>query len=100
MLDSKSYEEYAAQVNTRFQLLETSPVLELVLTEITEKKLTAQQEYFSLVFLGANELCLPQRTYQMKHEHLGEGALFLVPVGQDNEGMRYEAAFNRLINAK
>ena len=100
MLDSKSYEEYAAQVNTKFRLLEMSPVLEIILSEITEKKLTARQEYFSLVFIGASEFPLPQRTYEMIHEHLGDGALFLVPVGQDNDGIKYEAAFNRLIDDK
>lgn len=96
MLESKSYEEYAAQVNTKFHLLEFSPILEIVLTEITECKTTARQEYFSLLFLGADEFPLPQQTYEMKHEQLGAGALFLVPVGRDSEGMRYEAAFNRL----
>ena len=96
MLESKSYEEYAAQLNTKFQLLDTSPMLELVLSEITECKITARQELFSLLFLGTSEFPLSQRTYEMKHEQLGAGALFLVPIGRDGERMRYEAAFNRL----
>ena len=96
MLEAKSYEEFAAQVNTKFQLLEFSPILEIVLTEIIECKTTARQELFSLLFFGASEFALPQQTYEMKHEQLGAGALFLVPVGRDGEGIRYEAAFNRL----
>lgn len=97
MLESKSYEEFAAQTNSVFQLSEFSPALKIVLIEVSERKTSARQELFSLFFLGASETPLAQRTYEMKHERLGEGFLFLVPVGRDDEGTRYEAAFNRLL---
>lgn len=98
MLNELTYEEYAAQVNTKFQLTGTSPVLEITLTEVSEKKETPRQEMFALIFTGANDFFLPQQTYELSHETLGDGMLFLVPIGRDENGVKYEAVFNRLIN--
>ena len=48
---------------------------------------------FSLVFRGPSAPLLPQRTYVVTHEAVGEQELFLVPLGRDADGVRYEAAF-------
>ncbi|HEY7037186.1 MAG TPA: hypothetical protein VH482_38045 [Thermomicrobiales bacterium] len=48
---------------------------------------------FSLVFRGSRDRVLPQRTYRIEHEAIGEFDLFLVPIGPDRDGMRYEAVF-------
>jgi hypothetical protein len=48
---------------------------------------------FSLLFRGPRTGVLPQRTYRIAHAALGEFPLFLVPIGPDGAGMRYEAAF-------
>jgi hypothetical protein len=48
---------------------------------------------FSLVFRGPATEALAQGTYPVSHVELGELELFLVPIGPDAEGMRYEAAF-------
>jgi len=48
---------------------------------------------FSLVFRGPASPLLPQGTYVLTHAELGELALFLVPIGAEPEGVRYEAAF-------
>jgi hypothetical protein len=48
---------------------------------------------FSLVFRGPVSPVLPQHTYPVTHPDLGELDLFLVALGPDGEGMRYEAAF-------
>lgn len=98
MLDALSYEELAAQVGTTFTVTDTPDQLDLELIEITERRATAQQEYFSLIFRGARESILPQKIYQLQHERLGAGALFLVPIGASAETAEYEAAFNRLID--
>ena len=98
MLDTLNYEELAAQANTKFLLTETTEPIELELIEATERQVTPQQEIFSLIFLGPKDLLLPQRMYQLAHERLGSVTLFLVPIAQSEEGFRYEAAFNRLIN--
>jgi len=37
---------------------------------------------------------LPQRIYTLRNAALGEIEIFLVPVGPDAEGFRYQALFN------
>lgn len=98
MFDKLKYEELASQVNTKFLVTETSEPIELELIEATEPTITPRQEIFSLIFLGPNDLLLPQKIYQLDHEQLGSGILFLVPIGQIGDGIRYEAVYNRLIN--
>ena len=51
---------------------------------------------FSLTFVNHEETILPQKLYELDHETLGRGVIFLVPVGKDENGIRYEAVFNRM----
>lgn len=53
-----------------------------------------QKMPFSLVFQIENNDILPQQIYTMENETLGKVELFLVPIGQDEKGTRYEALFN------
>ncbi len=48
---------------------------------------------FSIVFRGPGGFPLPQRIYQIEHDEIGTFDLFLVPVGPDQAGQRYEAVF-------
>ena len=48
---------------------------------------------FSIVFRGPATPILPQRIYRLEHPALGTFDLFLVPIGPDECGMRYEAIF-------
>jgi len=52
-----------------------------------------RRDSFSLYFICAREPYLPQATYSMTHETLGELALFLVPNSRVQGGYRYEAVF-------
>jgi hypothetical protein len=96
-MNELNYEKWTAQLNTVFRLPELTPPLELKLIGITEPVITPRQEMFSLFFLGPNDLFLEQHTYEFAHEHVGTGSLFIVPVGQSESGITYEAAFNRLV---
>jgi len=49
---------------------------------------------FSLVFRSSPGAPLPQHIYRLHHDDLGALDLFLVPIGPDEEGMRYEAVFS------
>lgn len=49
---------------------------------------------FSIVFRGPTDRPLEQRIYPMAHDSLGSFDIFLVPIGPDREGLRYEAVFN------
>ena|SRR5437762_1311066 len=53
-----------------------------------------KREPFCLVFRGPEECLLPQKIYKMEHAKLGTLELFLVPIGPDQEGQRFEAIFN------
>ena len=48
---------------------------------------------FSLVFCGPGDVLFPQRIYKMEHEEIGTFELFIVPIGSDEKGLRYEAIF-------
>jgi hypothetical protein len=48
---------------------------------------------FSTVFRGPATPILPQRIYRLQHPEIGGFELFLVPIGPDERGMRYEAIF-------
>ena len=97
MLDVLSYEDLAGMVGARFTVTDAPAPLELELAEITERRATGRQECFSLIFRGSPEFILPQRIYQLQHERLGAGALFLVPIAATEQATEYEAAFNRLL---
>jgi hypothetical protein len=48
---------------------------------------------FSAVFLGPAEPVLPQQIYRLENATLGCLEIFLVPIGRDERGVRYEAVF-------
>jgi hypothetical protein len=48
---------------------------------------------FSLVFHAAEGPVYPQGIYPLEHDVLGNFALFMVPIGRDAEGVKYEAVF-------
>lgn len=52
-----------------------------------------QRRQFSLHFDGPLDQALPQGTYVLHHESLGDLDVFLVPLGPADDTMRYEAAF-------
>lgn len=96
---------FSTQLNTPFRI-HLSPITATAveLVEVTEKGVldgqqrptAARQERFSLVFRGPPEERVQQGMYQIQHDQLGTFDLFLVPVSQDQDGVYYEAVFNRL----
>ena len=99
MSEILKYENLAGQVNTKFALIDAAQPFELELIEVTEPTVTASQTFFSLFFLSRGDFMLPQGTYRMNHEQLGEMIIFLVPTARDNNGFKYEAVFNLLNEA-
>lgn len=92
-------EAFAENVNTKFRIpFEASSAAELELLEVVEARSTSRQQQFSVFFRGPLEYILPQGTYHMEHEKMGEIDLFIVPVGRDQDGFRYEAVFNYVID--
>ncbi len=90
-------DQMAEYVNSTFVVLDgPDGAITIELIEVTPLRATARQEIFSLMFHGSADHFLPQHTYTLQHEQLGEFYLMLVPVERDKEGFIYEAAFNRL----
>jgi hypothetical protein len=63
------------------------------LVEATAAGPGVHRDQFSLVFRGPPDMVLPQQIYRIDHDEMGSFELFLVPIGPDADGMRYEAVF-------
>jgi hypothetical protein len=48
---------------------------------------------FSLIFVGPLQPVVAQAIYTLEHPTLGRLELFIVPVGQNPQGMQYQAIF-------
>ena len=100
MLDRLTVEVFAGQIGKTFRLvLEDGPVLDLVLVEARSLSLKSgnsgpRRDPFSLLFLGPKTPVLPQRIYPLESEAFGRLDIFLVPIGADASGVKYEAIFN------
>ncbi|WP_295435340.1 hypothetical protein [uncultured Thiodictyon sp.] len=100
-LRSLNHTEFARCLNQTFTLDPGVPgevrALPLVLIEVTEHGSGAagphRRQPFCVLFRGPALPVLPQRTYVMNHDSLGRLEIFLVPLGPDGQGMRYEAVF-------
>ena len=102
-LNEMTYATFAALLHSRFRVQtgESTPV-ELELVEATTQQTgpaQVQPGNFSLIFAGPQAAFLVQRTYLFEHEKLGAFHLFIVPIGKDQFGFRYEAVFNRPPNS-
>ena len=73
------------------------PELKERLLDIQDKRLRQMDEQgVEMMILSLNAPAV-QGTYQLEHEQFGTFGIFLVPVGRDPQGLRYEALFNRFI---
>ncbi|MSU58984.1 MAG: hypothetical protein EXS35_12600 [Pedosphaera sp.] len=94
-----SYATFVELLHSKFRVRGSAPApVEIELVEVTAHQSgQAQSGNFALVFTGPLHQFLPQGTYLFEHEKLRAFDLFIVPVGKDQKGFRYEAVFNRLI---
>ena len=95
-LQSFTAETFRGRQGETFRLtVDDSNGFDTELIEISEAEAGpgASRAPFSLVFRGPREIVLPQRIYALEHAELGRFEIFLVPIGPDEVGMRYEAVF-------
>ncbi len=85
-----TFDVLAARVGDRF-VARSEPEVELVLRAADPHP--DDHPGGALLFRGGGEWLLPQGTYPLAHETLGEAPLFIVPVGRDTEGLDYQAVF-------
>ena len=90
--------EFSQHVGTEFHVKLDGRETELELIEV--KGYVSQEieqggmERFSVFFVGPRDPFLPQQTYRIAHERMGEFEIFLVPISGDDKSFRYEAVFN------
>lgn len=99
--DWLTYDDFAGREGERFEAsVGGETVVPLVLVEATASTLGGgpgpdgrERHQFNLVFRCSEGPVHPQGTYRLTHAELGALEIFLVPLGEDAEGVRYEAAF-------
>ena len=93
-------EVFAQHLNTKFYVPLEDRRIELELVKVAGDKSSMDKiegvERFALYFLGPGDFYLPQSTYRMEHDALGQLDIFIVPVAKDDKGFRYEAIFSRM----
>ncbi len=92
-------ESFAEQSDTNFQAeTKEGTSFEMTLVEIKTVVSNKIQECFSLLFrTTANDAPAFQQLFRVKHAALGEMTLFLVPVKKNENGLFFEAVFNKLL---
>jgi len=102
MLETFTRDTFAPHLDQRFQLEHPGGMVEIELVELTDlsSKTSPQpppqrvkRVPFSIVFRGPRDPILVQQIFKLSHSRLGEFELFLVPIGRDANGTRYEAVF-------
>jgi hypothetical protein len=95
-LASVTQETFAPHLGSQFALTLSDGVLELELCAVEALRTSqhAPRVPFALRFRTPTVTgYLPQRIYALAHPVLGMLEIFLVPLGADATGMRYEAVF-------
>lgn len=92
---------FAPHIGTTFTFSSPGAGAGLVLTGIEDDPFRreagrAAEDAFALQFIGPPGQVLPQQIYTVEHPGIGQFDLFIVPVGRDVGGIRYEAVFNRI----
>ena len=97
MASTLTHDVFRKSVNGIFRISSDPHSLDLELMEC--RRLASHpwgddsRDPFSLTFRGPLAPVLPQRIYSLQNERMGELQIFLVPIGPDGTGMRYEAIF-------
>jgi hypothetical protein len=98
-LDRLTAEDFAPLIGDAFAFDAGEPGrLELELVEVNAVPDsgvgTAEREPFELLFRGPAEPIFAQQIFPLEHPALGRLDVFLVPVGRQQDGARYEAIFS------
>lgn len=95
-LETLTKDHFAAHVGDEFRLRSGESIVVLTVRTVDGADTRwdpAGREAFSVLFGGPPGPALPQAIYRIEHELLGDLDLFLVPLGPDADGQRYEAVF-------
>ncbi len=97
MLETLTPASFTEHLNSCFRIdLGEGGQLEVKLyaVELHEAHPGPRAQPFSVHFRGPQRAVLQQQIYRLEHEQMGALEIFLVTIGPDADGMRYEAVFN------
>lgn len=98
MLDTLSSDDFRPCIDQPFQtrLGDTPVQLSLAEIEVMDERYSRSgtRRPFSLMLLGPVEPLMPQGTYRLDNETLGPLDVFMVPLGPDGGGQRYQIIFS------
>ena len=89
-------EDFEKQLNqpVRFSREDVDFEATISLVDRYEQKSLGERENFAVVFCTGTSEVRSQQTYTMEHPEIGTHHVFIVPIGPDDNGMRYEAVFS------
>jgi hypothetical protein len=97
LLSRLTSESFSENLNTTFEIqVSALNAQELELIEVSKKRAGRSTEAFDVFFLGPKKKKFTQGTYMIRHARMGTFPLFVVPVGNGNHGVCYQAVFSRL----
>jgi hypothetical protein len=101
-LESLTAAAFAENLATVFRLQTGGEPLPLELVEVERASYaedpaavgpSGRREPFTLLFRGPRSPYARQATHRLEHDRMGTLEIFLVPLGPDAAGMRYQAVF-------
>jgi hypothetical protein len=97
MLENLSSQDFSSCLNQKFVIhLESAEKLEVDLIQVQDLGVAVDSKSrrpFSILFRGPADCELPQQIYSIENSKMGKFDLFIVPIGPDDVGMRFEAVF-------
>ena len=100
MLDKLTSADFESLLNQTFQIeLQSGEQFTAELIEVSEMGQAPSEDNdlkrraFSTILRIQGDMFFPQQICSVAHESMEKMALFLVPLGPDKVGMRYEAMF-------
>ena len=83
-------DDFSVQLNSKFHIAsETQPSFDAELVEVEQTISNSVQMSFSLIFRAPAD--------NVAHPVLGEMLIFLVPIKMNDQGLFFEAVFNKLL---
>ena len=96
-LDRLTFQFFMEHLNRTFQVeIPGSEPISLELYEVMEMHASPETEGFVALFRGPGDVLLRQGRYALEEPQFGRVELFLTAIGPDDQGMCYQAPFNRL----
>ena len=98
MSEQLKIDDFSKYLNTKFKVFRTDDeVFEAELVGVYDLRNDHVLQTFSVEFLFPKEFGAEQKIYKIEHPEHGTMEIFIVPVGQSESGILFEAIFNRMV---